>query len=221
MKPEPPPENSLVPETGDVEDDFEAIGKQVGLELDAPAENTGNPYDNSADGFHGRALQEKSTNDDDEEGGGTFMTDLKDGVGTKKMLSREDEDLGIYEDTDVNGDEDVSDTELELERLREEKRKRELEEKDRLRAEEKLRQQAEEAKRQAENVRSLTDSAIKQIEKQMITPRTDISMDSRISSKSWSDPRFLQGISIRDIHWKTECGIVPITSMKAEILQSR
>ncbi|XP_045204484.2 uncharacterized protein LOC123557213 isoform X2 [Mercenaria mercenaria] len=191
-------------------------------------------YDGSADGFHGKLLPAKNTDDnvdDDEESDGTFITAVKDESEEKKMISKEEEDLGIYEDTDDNGD-DLSDTELELERLRAEKKKREQEEKDKLRAEQKLKQQIEEApktnafdKRQAEltqNIRSLTESAIKQIEKQIITPRTDISMDSRLSSKSWSDPRFLQGISIRDLYWKTDVQDIPVTtSMKAEIQQSR
>ena len=47
-------------------------------------------------------------------------------VGVHKTKVQEDEDLGIYEDTD-DGD-DLTDTELELERLREEKRKRDEQE---------------------------------------------------------------------------------------------
>jgi hypothetical protein len=234
MKPEPPPERSLVSEANDAQ----AGSKCVVPDEVSSGEGAGNSYDISADGFHGKALPEKTVTNNTgeaplEECNETFITALKEDVGPKKMLSREDEDLGIYEDTDVNGEDDLSDTELELERLREEKRKRELEEKDRQRAEEKQKQQAAELvnasrdveeRRQAEitrNVRSLTDSAIKQIEKQLITPRTDVSLDSRISSKSWSDPRFLQGISIRDVGWKTDGDIVPVTNMKTEILQSR
>lgn len=200
-------------------------------------------YGKSADGFHGKSLQEKNVEDknDKEDGtdgivvnedGGTFLTAVNEDFGQKKMLSKEDKELGIYEDTDVNED-DLSDTEQELERLRAEKKKRELEEKDRFIAEQKLKQQNEKLLQEKEskekqgligsNVRSLTESAINLMEKQIITPRTDISTDSRMSSKSWSDPRFLQGISIKDLYWRsvTEEEIPITTSMQAEILQSR
>lgn len=238
------PEGQPVPEPTEANPELDGVNEtRSNSETNEMSEDKDGSYDKSADGFHGKSLPEKHVegkNDEedradanvDNENGGTFLTALNEDFGQKKMLSKEDKELGIYEDTDVNED-DLSDTEQELERLRAEKKKRELEEKDRLIAEQKQNQHNEKSSQEKENktrqgviesnVRSLTESAINLMEKQIITPRTDISTDSRMSSKSWSDPRFLQGMSIKELYWRsvTEEEIPITTSMQAEILQSR
>lgn len=184
-----------------------------------PRHTTEGKYDGgSGDGFHGNTLPD--TTSVHAESTGTFLTTLNetDRSENKKMLSKEDEDLGIYEDTDDDED-DLSDAEHELERLRAEKKKRDREERCDFKAEEKTKDRKD---RLTQNVRSLTESVIRQIQKQINTPRTDISMDSRVSNRSWSDLRCLQGFSIKDLCWKTgEDEGAFTTSMKAELRQSR
>lgn len=223
MKPE------LLPTKPVQEDDQPEHNSETNNVADVKTENSIGQFDGSADGFHGKSLSEKETNDGDKK---AFLTEVKDSARSeKKMLTKEDEDLGIYEDPDA-GDDDLSDTELELEKLRAEKLKREKEENDKTLAEEKFKQQAQNLVKSKDdsdirsgippqNIRSLTESALQLLEKEF-TPRTDISLESRLSVKTWSDPRFLQGFSLRELCWKAgQAQEIVTTSMEAEIKQSR
>ncbi|KAL4230007.1 hypothetical protein ACF0H5_010395 [Mactra antiquata] len=171
-----------------------------------------NEFDGTADGFHGRKIDRPPS--------GTFLT----AVGDSDQNNVYDE-LGIYEDTDV-GD-DLSDSELELERLRAEKLQREKEEKER-QIEEQRKQRELFEKQKAEREKALADPLSKyerflKDNIDLFTPRTDISStDSRATIKTWTDPKFLQGLSIKEILWKVDTGEIPVHSdMKTEIQQSR
>lgn len=154
------------------------------------------------------------------------------GVG-KRTLPKDEEDLGIYEDTDVD-DDDLSDTEQELQRLREEKQQREDEErKERERQEAEIRAakiarlKAEEEKRlqkqredEQEAERVLAEIA-KQLPDERPTPREDAGASSRTSIRTWTDPRFLQGMSVKELYWKSLHMENPMTtSMATQMEQS-
>lgn len=167
-------------------------------------------YDGTADGFHGRKIERPPS--------GTFLTSIEETDQNKVY-----DELGIYEDTDV-GD-DLSDSELELERLRTEKIQREKEEKEKLVAE--LKKQRELFEKQKAERERLNDPLVKYerfIADNLtnLTPRTDVSNSSRMTIKTWSDPKFLQGLSLKEIQWKMNTEEIPVTkSMKTEIQQSR
>ncbi|XP_052791435.1 uncharacterized protein LOC128225588 isoform X2 [Mya arenaria] len=167
----------------------------------------------------------------------TFITEVRmvddsgrgEGVG-RRRLTKEDEDLGIYDDTD-DGD-DLSDSELELERLREEKRKREEEERQeeehrkeaerKAALEERLRMEREQERELAMKAKTPPDTTIAIFEKPEITPRPDAGASSRTSARSWSDPKFLQGLSLKEIYWRSGGPDQPTvtTSMASQIEHS-
>ena len=167
----------------------------------------------------------------------TFITEVRviddsgrgEGVG-KRNVNNEEDDLGIYEDT--GGDsEGQSDTEEELQRLREEKRQREEEERlerERRQAEEKrLREERfmkehEARLREKQLAKEQLELELAYFEKPEITPRTDLGATSKASVRSMSDPRFLQGLSLKELYWRTEAGEKPTltTNMALQIEQS-
>lgn len=192
-----------------------------------------NEYENELDEFI-----QKEFGDSEE----TFLTSVKiiddsgrgEGVG-KKTIPKDEEDLGIYEDTDDSGDQ--TDSEQELERLRaeklqreEEKQRKEQEEKERIEAEIRAaklaRVQQEEEKRlqkrkedELEAQRVLEELA-RQLppERTVVTPRSDI---HRSGLKTWSDPRLIQGLSLKELYWKSFFVTKPMTtSMATQIEQS-
>lgn len=188
-------------------------------------------YENVLDEF----IQKELGGDDDT--GTTTVRVIDDsgrgeGVG-KRTLPKDEEDLGIYEDTDVDDDE-LSDTEQELQRLREEKQQREDEErKERERQEAEIRAakiarlKAEEEKRlqkqredELEAERVLAEIA-KQLPEERPAPREDAGVSSRTSIRTWTDPRFLQGMSVKELYWKSLHMENPMTtSMATQMEQS-
>lgn len=169
----------------------------------------------------------------------TFMTSVKliddsgrgEGVG-KKPLTQEEEDLGIYEDPDDDGN--VTDTEQELiaekQRQDEEEERRRKEDEAKMQAEitaaklaivkaedDKRMQKQREAEMEAERV---LGELVKHLppERTVITPRVVLSKDN---IRTWSDPKFLQGLSLKEIYWKTQKLDQPVTtSMATQIEQS-
>lgn len=189
-------------------------------------------YENELDEFI-----KKEFGDTDE----TFMTSVRiiddsgrgEGVG-KRTIPKEEEDLGIYEDTDDSGDQ--TDSEQELERLREEKRQRE-EEKERKEQEERERLEGEiraaklarvkeeEEKRlqkqredELEAQRVLEELAQLPQERTVAVPRAE---PAKLCVKAWSDPRLIQGLSLKELYWKSFAVTKPMTkSMATQIEHS-
>ena len=204
-------------------------GQANSVETDAD-KNTHGDIDDTKNELDEFIHQELGEDEDD-----TFITAVKviddsgrgEGVGKRRA---EDEDLGIYEDTD-----DSEDSENELERLRaekvqreQEKQKKEEEERDRVEAEIRATKLAkvteeEERRKQREHDSKMEEQRLWeelasqfQAERPVVTPRSDI---RKSSGRSWSDPRLIQGLSLREVHWKSFLLAKPMTTSMATQLE--